>query len=238
MIRKLMASGYDVGDNLKASGLEATCIENQLGTAMLLISNLPNGPSWPQIYKSLESLEPAPALVTTGKHPAVLVQDSRQARQVIGSLAKNANHARARNVFLEDVGFVELQSKSKTNFKILLLPIVSMVLVVVLGTLWSSLEQPSSEKPVRVVTDDCIVDLSKSEFDRWLSSFLKSEPALIAGQEFFINTELGDLAIVVDKVIGSAAKVSGLVTCSDQRQLEINHRVDTSGTGDVLELGQ
>jgi hypothetical protein len=141
-------------------------------------------------------------------------------------------------VFLEDVGFVELQSKSKTNFKILLLPIVSMVLVVVLGTLWSSLEQPSSEKPVRVVTDDCIVDLSKSEFDRWLSSFLKSEPALIAGQEFFINTELGDLAIVVDKVIGSAAKVSGLVTCSDQRQLEINHRVDTSGTGDVLELGQ
>jgi hypothetical protein len=227
-----------VGDNLKASGLEATCIENQLGTAMLLISNLPNGPSWPQIYKSLESLEPAPALVTTGKHPAVLVQDSRQARQVIGSLAKNANHARARNVFLEDVGFVELQSKSKTNFKILLLPIVSMVLVVVLGTLWSSLEQPSSEKPVRVVTDDCIVDLSKSEFDRWLSSFLKSEPALIAGQEFFINTELGDLAIVVDKVIGSAAKVSGLVTCSDQRQLEINHRVDTSGTGDVLELGQ
>jgi hypothetical protein len=238
MIRKLMASGYDVGDNLKASGLEATCIENQLGTAMLLISNRPNGPSWPQIYKSLESLEPAPALVTTGKHPAVLVQDSRQARQIIGSLAKNANHARARNVFLEDVGFVELQSKSKTNFKILLLPIVSMVLVVVLGTLWSSLEQPSSEKPVRVVTDDCIVDLSKSEFDRWLSSFLKSEPALIAGQEFFINTELGDLAIVVDKVIGSAAKVSGLVTCSDQRQLEINHRVDTSGTGDVLELGQ
>jgi len=238
MIRKLMASGYDVGDNLKASGLEATCIENQLGTAMLLISNLPNGPSWPQIYKSLESLEPAPALVTTGKHPAVLVQDSRQARQVIGSLAKNANHARARNVFLEDVGFVELQSKSKTNFKILLLPIVSMVLVVVLGTLWSSLEQPISEKPVPVVTDDCIVDLSKSEFDRWLSSSLKSEAALIAGQEISINTGLGDLAIVVDKVIGSAAKVSGLVTCSDQRQLEINHRVDTSGTGDVLELGQ
>jgi hypothetical protein len=238
MIRKLMASGFDVGDNLKASGLEATCIENQLGTAMLLISNLPNGPSWPQIYKSLESLEPAPALVTTGKHPAVLVQDSRQARQVIGSLAKNANHARARNVFLEDVGFVELQSRSKPNFKILLLPIVSMVLVVVLGTLWSSLEQPISEKPVPVVTDDCIVDLSKSEFDRWLSSSLKSEAALIAGQEISINTGLGDLAIVVDKVIGSAAKVSGLVTCSDQRQLEINHRVDTSGTGDVLELGQ
>lgn len=238
MIRKLMASGYDVGDNLKASGLEATCIENQLGTAMLLISNLPNGPSWPQIYKSLESLEPAPALVTTGKHPAVLVQDSRQARQVIGSLAKNANHARARNVFLEDVGFVELQSRSKPNFKILLLPIVSMVLVVVLGTLWSSLEQPISEKPVPVVTDDCIVDLSKSEFDRWLSSSLESAPALIAGQELLLNTELGDLAIVVDKVIGSAAKVSGLVKCSDQRQLEINHRVDTSGTGDVLELGQ
>jgi len=238
MIRKLMASGYAVGDNLKASGLEATCIENQLGTAMLLISNLPNGPSWPQIYKSLESLEPAPALVTTGKHPAVLVQDSRQARQIIGSLAKNANHARTRNVFLEDVGFVELQSKSKTNFKILQLPIVSMVLVVVFGTLWSSLEQPISEKPVPVVTDDCIVNLSKSEFDRWLSSSLESAPALIAGQELLLNTELGDLAIVVDKVIGSAAKVSGLVTCSDQRQLEINHRVDTSGTGDVLELGQ
>ena len=237
MIRKLMASGYAVGDKLKASGLEATCIENQLGTPMLLISNLPNGPSWPQIYKSLESLEPSPALVTTGKHPAVIVQDSRQARQIIGSLAKNANHARARSVFLEDVGFVELQSKSKTNFKILLLPIASMVLVVVLGTLWSLMEQPSKEEQTPAATAVCILDSSKPEFNQWLSSALDSEPALIAGQEFLIDTELGDLTIVVDKVIGSAAKVSGLVTCSDQRQLEINHRVDTSGTGDVLELG-
>jgi hypothetical protein len=230
MIRKLMASGYAVGDKLKASGLEATCIENHSGTPMLLISNLPNGPSWPQIYKSLESLEPAPALVTTG--------DSRQARQIIGSLAKNANHARARNVFLEDVGFVELQSKSKPNFKILLLPIASMVLVVVLGTLWSLMEQPSEKEQTPAAPEVCIVDSSKTEFNQWLSSALDSEPPLIAGQEFSIDTERGDLAIVVDKVIGSAAKVSGLVTCSDQRQLEINHRVDTSGTGDVLELGQ
>jgi hypothetical protein len=100
------------------------------------------------------------------------------------------------------------------------------------------MEQPSEKEQTPAAPEVCIVDSSKTEFNQWLSSALDSEPPLIAGQEFSIDTERGDLAIVVDKVIGSAAKVSGLVTCSDQRQLEINHRVDTSGTGDVLELGQ
>ena len=42
----------------------------------------------------------------------------------------------------------------------------------------------------------------------------------------------------MDSTIGSAAKVSGVAVCADGRELVINHRVDTSGMGAVLELGQ
>jgi hypothetical protein len=139
-------------------------------------------------------------------------------------------------VFLEDVGFVDLDSKSRPNFRLMLLPASSLVLV--LGTFWNFIEQPSEEKQKQAATVVCIVDSNKPEFNQWLSSSLQSEPALIAGQEVLVNSELGDLKVVVERVIGSAAKVSGSAMCSDGRELKINHRVDISGTGDVLELGQ
>jgi hypothetical protein len=238
IIRKLTASGYEVGIRLKVSGVEATQIKNQLGSSMLLISSVPHGPSWPQIHKSLQKLDSSPGLVLFGKHPAVLVEDSKHARDILGSLSKNANFDRSRQVFLEDVGFVDLDSKSRPNFRLMLLPASSLVLVLVLGTFWNFIEQPSEEKQKQAATVVCIVDSNKPEFNQWLSSSLQSEPALIAGQEVLVNSELGDLKVVVERVIGSAAKVSGSAMCSDGRELKINHRVDISGTGDVLELGQ
>jgi hypothetical protein len=81
------------------------------------------------------------------------------------------------------------------------------------------------------------VDSSQAEFDSWLASALTSE-AVITYQVLEIATDLGTLELRVDSTIGSAAKVSGVAVCDDGRELVINHRVDTSGTGTVLELGQ
>jgi hypothetical protein len=53
-----------------------------------------------------------------------------------------------------------------------------------------------------------------------------------------MNTELGELTVLVESIIGSAAKVTGVAECSEGRERVINHRVDTSGSGVVLELGQ
>ncbi len=53
-----------------------------------------------------------------------------------------------------------------------------------------------------------------------------------------MNTGLGEMTVLVESVIGSAAKVTGVAECSDGRERAINHRVDTSGSGAVLELGQ
>jgi hypothetical protein len=145
-------------------------------------------------------------------------------------------------VHLDGVGFVELENKAKPEFKLLALPLVSIVLVVGLGVFWSSSQQQSQQQNegVEVLTaaDSCIVDANKSEFERWLGESLEKQPALSVGQEIQMNTGLGEMTVLVESVIGSAAKVTGVAECSEGRERVINHRVDTSGSGVVLELGQ
>ena len=240
--RKLTASGYSTGKKLKLPGVEAICVEDPLGQSMLLVSNVFYGPSWAQIYKSVEHLNPSPSLITLGKTPAVLIADTASNREQIGSLFERANASRSKQVHLDGVGFVELENKAKPEFKLLALPLVSIVLVVGLGIFWSSSQQQSQQQnegvEVLTASDSCIVDANKSVFDSWLAESLEKQPALSVGQEIQMNTGLGEMTVLVESVIGSAAKVTGVAECSDGRKRAINHRVDTSGSGVVLELGQ
>jgi hypothetical protein len=240
--RKLTALGYSTGKNLKLPGVEAICVQNPNGLAMLLVSNVVYGPSWAQIYKSVEHLIPTPNLITLGNTPAVLIADSTSNRELIGSLFERANASRSKQVHLDGVGFVELENKSKPELKLFALPLISIFLVVGLGIFWSISQQQSQEQnegaEVLTAADACIVDANKSEFERWLGESLENQPALSVGQEIQMNTELGELTVLVESIIGSAAKVTGVAECSDGRKRAINHRVDTSGSGAVLELGQ
>ena len=131
--RKLTASGYATGKKLKLAGVEAICVQEPIGQSMLLLSNVFYGPSWAQIYKSVEHLNPSPSLITLGKTPAVLIADTASNREQIGSLFERANASRSKQVHLDGVGFVELENKAKPEFKLLALPLVSIVLVVGLG---------------------------------------------------------------------------------------------------------
>jgi hypothetical protein len=239
--RKLKALGYSTGKKLKLPGVEAICVEDPLGQSMLLVSNVFYGPTWAQIYKSVEHLIPTPNLITLGNTPAVLIADSTSNRELIGSLFERANASRSKQVHLDGVGFVELENKAKPEFKLLALPLISTILVVGLGIFWSSSQQSQKQNEgVEALTaaDSCIVDGNNSEFDSWLSESLSNQPALSAGQEIQMNTGLGELTVLVESIIGSAAKVTGEAECSDGRKRAINHRVDTSGSGAVLELGQ
>jgi hypothetical protein len=240
--RKLTALGYSTGKKLKLPGVEAICVQDPLGQSMLLVSNVFYGPSWAQIYKSVEHLIPTPNLITLGKTPAVLMADSTSNRELIRSLFETANTSRSKQVHLDGVGFVELETKAKPELKLFALPLISIFLVVGLGIFWSSSQQQSQQQNEEVealtAVDSCIVDGNKSAFDRWLGESLSNQPALSAGQEIQMNTGLGELTVLVESIIGSAAKVSGVAECSDGRKRAINHRVDTSGSGAVLELGQ
>lgn len=240
--RKLTALGYSTGKKLQLPGVEAICVQDPLGQSMLLVSNVFYGPSWAQIYKSVEHLIPTPSLITLGKSPAVLMADTVSNREIIASLFERANTSRNKQVHLDGVGFVELESKAKPEFKLLALPLISIILVVGLGIFWISSQQQSQQQnegvEVLPVTDSCIFDGNKSEFDSWLAESLENQPALIVGQEIQMNTELGELTVLVESIIGSAAKVTGVAECSDGRKRAINHRVDTSGSGAILELGQ
>jgi hypothetical protein len=110
--------------------------------------------------------------------------------------------------------------------------------VVALGLFWGGDRKTSEKLTTTLTPNECIVDANSSEFDAWLSDSLGtfSEPS--PGEEIQKSTPKGQLQIVVDGLIGSAAKVSGAAVCTDGRQREINHRIDISGTGAVLELGQ
>ena len=240
--RKLTALGYSTGKKLKLPGVEAICVQDPNALAMLLISNVLYGPSWAQIYKSVEHLNPTPILITLGNSPAVLIADSASNRELIGILFERANASRSKQVHLDGIGFVELENKAKPDLKLFALPLISIFLVVGLGIFWSSSQQQSQEQnegvEVLAGADSCIVDGNKSEFDSWLGESLSNQPALSAGQEIQMNTGLGELTVLVESIIGSAAKVTGVAECSDGRKRAINHRVDTSGSGAVLELGQ
>jgi hypothetical protein len=87
------------------------------------------------------------------------------------------------------------------------------------------------------VANTCVVDLDPAEFENWLSETLDSEGALTGGLELQKQTEFGELSIVVENTIGSAAKVAGVAVCFDGRERLVNHRIDTSGEGAVFELG-
>jgi hypothetical protein len=195
------------------------------------------GPSWVQIHSCLEHLVPTPTLITLGNTPSVLIADSSIAKELLEGLFESSNSSRGRQVHLEGTGFVELESKPRPNVKLLALPLASIVFVVTLGIFWGSSQQESQSVEVAPLVGTCIVDLSPAEFENWLSQTLDSEESLSWGLELQKQTELGQLNIIVENTIGSAAKVTGVAVCSDGRERLVNHRIDTSGEGAVFELG-
>ena len=236
--RKLTALGYSTGKKLKLPGVEANCVQDPNGLAMLLVSNVFYGPSWAQIYKSVEHLIPTPSIMTLGKTPAVLIADSASNRELVASLFERTNASRSKQVHLDGIGFVELENKAKPELKFLALPLISIIFVVGIGIFWSNNQQQKVSVEAITATESCIVDANKSEFERWLGESLENQQALSVGQEIQMNTGIGELSVLVESIIGSAARVTGVAECSDGRKLAINHRVDTSGSGAVLELGQ
>jgi hypothetical protein len=238
VLRKLTASGYSIGQKLRARGVEVICLKDPLGISMLLVSNVFYGPSWAQIHKALASLDSKLILLTLGTTPAVLIEDSACARERIEGLFNFTNSAVGRQVHLEGVGFVELETKVKPELKRFALPLVSIVCVVGLGIIWGSSAKPSQRLDLPPVSMMCIVDSTSSEFQGWIIDSLSGEGILSLGEEVQKSTASGAINIVVESTIGSAAKVRGSAVCDDGRKRTINHRVDTSGSGAILELGQ
>jgi hypothetical protein len=236
--RKLTALGYSVGQKVKIRGVDATCLSNQTGDPLLLVSNSWFGPSWAQVHKALEHLDPKPILITAGNTPVVVIADSEEGRTSLGGLFDAAIASRGKQVHLEGVGFVELETKAKLDLRLFVLPLFSIVAVVALGMFWLSSQQPSQNLEPDPVAIGCVVDSDRSEFERWLIESLGSESELGLGQEIQVSTATGKLNVVVESKIGSAAKITGTASCKDGRERAINHRVDTSGSGAVLELGQ
>jgi len=236
--RKLSASGYSVGQKLRFRGVEAICVIDPRGKSMLMLSNLFYGPSWAQIHKAVEEADPALKLVSFGATPSVLTIDSAATRQVIASVFNAANSSRGKQVHLEGVGFVQLESKAKPDMKRLALPLISLTCVAGLGIVWGNSSKPIESLTLDPVSKVCIVDSTASEFQDWLIEALKDEKGLSLGSEVLKSTAIGELNVVIETTIGSAAKVTGTAVCDDGRERLINHRIDTSGSGDVLELGQ
>jgi hypothetical protein len=236
--RKLTALGYSTVKRLKPPGVEAICVQGPLGQSMLLVSNVFYGPSWAQIYKSLEHLIPTPSLITPGNTPAVLIADSARNRELVASIFERANASRTKQVHLEGVGFVELENKAKPELKLLALPLISIICVIGLGIFWSNSQKQIPGAEVLTASESCIVDLNTAEFESWLLDSLSTQTELGLGKVIQTNTPKGELNIVVESSIGSAAKVSGVAVCTDGRERVVNHRIDISGFGAVLELGQ
>jgi hypothetical protein len=235
--RKLTALGYQVGPKLKYVGLEVVYLESQLRQKLLFVTSRFWGPSWPQIHFCLSGISPEPRPLSFRKTPSLLLDDTPESRAILESLTKTAKASRQSEVHIDDIGFVELEGKPLRDLKQFVLPSISVVVVLFLSFIWGSASTEPIEDSEQETRTSCIVDSSQTEFEAWLASSLASE-SLTANQSLEVATDLGRLELSVDSTIGSAAKVSGVAVCADGRELVINHRVDTSGMGAVLELGQ
>lgn len=236
--RKLAAYGYQLGRRLSFPNLEALCIEDRSGKASIYVSNSLLGPAWPQIYKTLEQERLTPELISFPKNPAVLVLDSDESRRLLGAMAKSIRTMRKKEVHLEGVGFVNLETKSKPEIRRVILPLLATICIVTLGSIWNGIETPGAIVEQEKIVAGCIVDSSQDEFQSWLTSALQTQVGIKPGQQIQISTGLGELNVDIESTIGSAAKITGSALCSDGRELVINHRVDTSGAGAVMGLGQ
>lgn len=236
--RKLSALGYTVGPKLALRGMEVVSLKNNKGESLLLVSSVFVGPSWAQIFKSLEHLVPTPHLITHDQSPSVLIIDTPDARTLLSKLPRVANNSRGKEVHLENVGFVEVEQRPKPNLRILTMPVLSAVCVIALGVFWGNRPESTERVNVAEAVSTCAVDSNVSDFANWLIESLDEEQELSAGLEIQKSTAMGQLNVVVHSTIGSAAKVTGAIVCSDGRQRAINHRIDTSGSGAVFELGQ
>jgi len=236
--RKLKALGYFVGSKLRFRGLEANCLVNQAGDSHIIVSNVLFGPSWAQIYKSLQNQDSSPTLLTIARNPSILIQDTPSARDLIEGLYKSSNDSRRKQVHLDGVGFVEIENRAKLDFRVTLAPTFSVLFVLGLGVFLSTNSKNSEDLPVILSGEKCIVDSGELEFNNWLKNTFATVSEFSLGQNFQLSTPEGDLNIVVENTIGSAAKVTGSVVCADGKQRIVNHRIDTSGLGNVLELGQ
>lgn len=205
---------------------------------MLLVSSVFYGPSWVHIHQFLQQRESNPTLLTLGRTPTVLVPDSGNHRELIGNIFTSSNSSRGKEVHLQGIGFVELENKPKLDAKVLVLPLASIACVIALGVFWVNNQPPKQDIDNAPVAEACFFDLPETDFENWLSESLSAEGELIFGQQIEKSTLLGKLEVVVEETIGSAAKITGTASCADGRQRAINHRVDKSGAGAVLELGK
>jgi hypothetical protein len=110
--------------------------------------------------------------------------------------------------------------------------------VVGIGIFWSNNQQQKVGVEAITAAESCIVDLNTAEFESWLIDSLSTQTELGLGKVIQTITPKGELNIVVESSIGSAAKVSGVAVCTDGRERVVNHRIDISGFGTVLELGR
>lgn len=235
-LRKLSALGYTVREQLKTPGLETTRVQDQAGGELLLISPKLFGPTWPQVHQSLIQFGPVLKTLSALEKPKIIVSDSDEARQAIYCLSVDARKSRESEVFLEEVGFSRIRQNKTFDFRFLLLPSISVVAVIAIGLFFRSQQAPVENQAVQLIKPSCVVDLTEIEFQSWLAEATRLEGPVTAGDLIQLSRDAGDLEVRVDVVLGSAAKLSGIAVCLDGRNRLVSHRVDTSGSGTVLEL--
>lgn len=234
--RKLSAMGFQVREQLKFPGLETTRLQDPTHQELLLISPKASGPSWPQVYQALDDFGPTLRILSAGKEPVIIVLDSVAARRALAQLSRVAKDSRGSEVFLEDLGFSDIEQKAKFDIKNLLLPAVSVAVVITVGFILGKEPGQVENQDALSVNETCVIDLTENEFRSWLAKTVQTQAPLSVGVTIQKATELGTVEVLVEAVLGSAAKVSGGVTCPDGRDRLVNHRIDTSGSGTVLEL--
>jgi hypothetical protein len=237
-LRTLATRGIEISSRLGIRGIEAhQAIDNQ-GEKLLVFSGGLLGTSWASVGFVLEQQGIRHTIISLGR-PYFVCSDTQELRELLFLVTEASRVSAREDILIQDVGFVRSELDKKFDYRALIAPLIILALTLAFGAsqIFRSEvhEDPEQEQVVPAIS--CALDLDRAVFDSWIKGQL-GKRRLEASSQFAIQTELGEVAIEVDQVLGSTHLISGTLTCEDGRAVSLKFRTDGQRPGELIELGE
>lgn len=177
--------------------------------------------------------------ITPLGRPYFVCPDTQELRELLVVIPSASRASGRAEILIQDVGFIKSELEKKIDYRTLIAPFIILVLTLAFGAtqiLSSEVrEDPEQEQPLAAIS--CALDLEKAEFGSWLTGQL-AQRKLDASSQLAIQTDLGEIAIEVEQVLGSTQLIRGTVACEDGRATSLQFRTDSEQPGELIELGE
>jgi hypothetical protein len=237
-LRKLSALGYQYKSELRLAGLKIHEVLDPVAAGQFLIVQPLVGINWPSVFFLLQANGIEATVSKIDQMIVLVVAGSPLAREVLSGLNAQSKKGKQNQVHIFDVGFIESETKSKFDFRSVLFPCLSALVVIFLAIFWPNESSVSPEIILEETPISCALDLNQKQIDSIFLENIISNKQLATGATLIVESALGVINLSIQESIGSAVSVLASIACTDGRVGDYVFRADVSGSGSIIQLGQ